>query len=59
MFGLGFITGAALMAAAAVALVIRDARQDVTEHERYVREYQRAQYMWRHPRMVRLHKGRR
>lgn len=51
MFGLGFITGA--------ALVIRDARQNETEHERYVREYQRAQYMWRHPRMVRLHKGRR
>ena len=53
MFGLGFICGAAFTGAIAAAVLIRDMRGAETEHSRYVREWQRANYNWRHPRAKR------
>ena len=50
MFGLGFICGAAFTGAIAAAVLIRDIRDRDDQHARYVREYQRAAYNWRHPR---------
>ena len=53
MFGLGFICGAAFTGAIAVAVLIKDIRDRDDQHARYVREYQRAAYNWRHPRAKR------
>ena len=49
MFGLGFICGAAFTGAIAAAVLIKDIRDRDDAHARYVREYQRAAYNWRHP----------
>ena len=53
MFGLGFICGAAFTGAIAAAVLIKDIRDLDDQHARYVREYQRAAYNWRHPRAKR------
>ena len=53
MFGLGFICGAAFTGAIAAAVLIKDIRDRDDQHARYVREYQRAAYNWRHPRAKR------
>ena len=53
MFGLGFICGAAFTGAIAAAVLIRDMRGAEAKHSRYVREWQRANYNWRHPRAKR------
>jgi hypothetical protein len=53
MFGLGFICGAAFTGAIAAAVLIKDIRDRDDAHARYVREYQRAAYNWRHPRAKR------
>lgn len=53
MFGLGFICGAAFTGAIAAAVLIKDIRDRDDAHARYVREYQRANYNWRHPRAKR------
>ena len=53
MFGLGFICGAAFTGAIAAAVLIKDIRVLDDQHARYVREYQRAAYNWRHPRAKR------
>ena len=53
MFGLGFICGAAFTGAISAAVLIRDIRDRDDQHARYVREYQRAAYNWRHPRAKR------
>ena len=53
MFGLGFICGAAFTGAIAAAVLIKDIRDRNDQHARYVREYQRAAYNWRHPRAKR------
>ena len=53
MFGLGFICGAAFTGAIAAAVLIKDIRDRDDAHARYVREYQRAAYKWRHPRAKR------
>lgn len=50
MWLLGFITGAAFTGAIAAAVLIKDIRDRDDQHARYVREYQRAAYNWRHPR---------
>lgn len=53
MFGLGFICGAAFTGAIAAAVLIKDIRNRDDAHARYVREWQRAAYNWRHPRAKR------
>ena len=53
MFGFGFICGAAFTGAIAAAVLIRDMHDRETTHTRYVREWQRANYNWRHPRAKR------
>ena len=53
MWLLGFITGAAFTGAIAAAVLIKDIRDRDDAHARYVREYQRAAYNWRHPRAKR------
>jgi hypothetical protein len=53
MFGLGFICGAAFTGAIAAAVLIKDIRDRDDQHARYVREWQRAAYNWRHPRAKR------
>ena len=57
MFGLGFICGAAFTGAIAAAVLIKDIRDRDDQHARYVREYQRAAYNWRHPRAKRRAKN--
>ena len=49
----GFIAGAALTGAIAIAVIWRDIKKAETAHDRYVREWQRANYNWRHPRAKR------
>jgi hypothetical protein len=53
MWLLGFICGAAFTGAIAAAVLIKDIRDRDDAHARYVREYQRAAYNWRHPRAKR------
>ena len=50
----GFVAGAAFSGAIAVAALWHDVKNSETKHQKYVREWQRANAAWiRHPRAVR------
>lgn len=53
MFACGFTVASCVWMLVIIALFWREKKQDVTQHQRYVREWQRAEYGWRHPRMMR------
>ena len=53
MFMCGFTVASCVWMLVIIAMFWREKKQDETQHQRYVREWQRAAYNWRHPRAKR------